>query len=144
MWLYQNKPFTEDDIGNAFGFVYIITNLLSNRKYIGKKFFTKSGRKQVKGKKKKIRVKSDWVNYWGSNKTLQEEVKNAETEHFKREILHLCNTKSECAYLETMEIFKHDAIISDEYYNDWVSCKIRKEHLRSSSYLWKDTNTYNN
>jgi hypothetical protein len=67
-WLYQGREFTEEDIGDAYGYVYRITNSTTNRKYIGKKFFSKAGYKQVKGKRKKIRKPSDWLTYWGSNK----------------------------------------------------------------------------
>ena len=76
MWLYKGEEFTEDLIGNSFGFVYLITNLLNGRKYLGKKLFTKASRKQTKGKIKKIRVTSDWKNYWSSSDTLKEDVKN--------------------------------------------------------------------
>ena len=37
MWYYNNKEFT--DIGNYIGFVYLITNLKTDRKYVGKKKF---------------------------------------------------------------------------------------------------------
>ena len=63
-WLYQGREFTEEDIGDAYGYVYRITNSTTNRKYIGKKFFSKAGYKQVKGKRKKIRKPSDWLTYW--------------------------------------------------------------------------------
>lgn len=36
-WRYENKEFTEDDIGDAFGFVYLIKNKTDGRIYIGKK-----------------------------------------------------------------------------------------------------------
>lgn len=129
MWLYKDKEFIDDDIGEHMGFVYIITNLTNNKKYIGKKFFTKSKIKQVKGKKKRSRIKSDWQKYYGSNSKLLEEIKICGTDIFKREILYLCNTKSECAYFESKEIFIQNALISDEYYNEWISCRIRKAHL---------------
>ncbi len=129
MWFYKNREFTEDDIGEAFGFVYLITNLTNNRKYIGKKFFSKAGRKQTKGKVKKIRVKSDWESYYGSNKELQEEVKQLGSENYRREILHLCYSKSECSYRETYEIFVRGVLLSEDYYNSWVSCKIHKAHV---------------
>lgn len=129
MWIYKNQEFTDDYIDGHIGFVYLITNVTNNKKYIGKKFFTKASTKQIKGKKKKCRVKSDWINYYGSNIKLKEEIKLLGEENYIREILHLCNTKSECAYFETKEIFVQDALISDDYYNEWVSCKIRKAHL---------------
>lgn len=129
MWFYKDKEFTENDIGEAFGFIYIITNLTNNRKYIGKKFFSKSGRKQTKGKVKKIRVKSDWESYYGSNKELQEEVERLGASNFHREILYLCYSKSECSYRETEEIFRRGALLTEDYYNSWVTCKIHKAHV---------------
>lgn len=131
MWFYYNtaEQFTEEKIGEAFGFVYLITHIPTGKKYIGKKFFTKSKTKQVKGKKKRSRVKSDWENYWGSNKVLQEEVKANGTDQYTREILHLCKSRSECSYWETWEIFTRHSLRSESYYNEWVSCRIRKDHL---------------
>ena len=130
-WFFLNTTdeFTEEHIGEAFGFVYMITHLKTGRKYIGKKFFTKSKTKQVKGKKKRSRVSSDWMSYWGSNKKLQEEVKENGKDQYVREILHLCKTRSECSYWETWEIFSRHALMRDSYYNEWVSCRIRKDHL---------------
>ena len=131
-WYFHNTPqeFTEEDIQDNFGFVYLITHNPTGRKYIGKKFFTKAATRQVKGKRKKIRKSSDWEMYWGSNKKLQEEVKENGSENYTREILHLCKTRSECAYWETFEIFSRHALLNDGYYNEWVSCKIRKDHLK--------------
>lgn len=137
-WTYKGKEFTEEQIGEYFGIVYLITNLKNGRKYVGKKFFTMASRKQVNGKKKKVRVKSNWENYWGSNKVIKEDVEKTGTQHFTREILHLCKTKSELSYWETYEIFVREALRSHEYYNDWVSCRIRKVNLISKP----DTITY--
>jgi hypothetical protein len=130
MWYFHNTPqeFTPEDAEGYFGFVYLITHTPSGRRYVGKKFFTKSKTKQVKGKKKKIRVQSDWLDYYGSNAQLAEEVKGKEHE-YEREILHLCKTRSECAYWETWEIFSRHALLNPSYYNQWVSCKIRKANL---------------
>ena len=130
-WYFHNTPteFTEDDIGEAFGFVYIITHIKTGQKYIGKKFFTKAKTKQVKGKKKRSRVKSDWQDYWGSNKKLQEDVKKNGPDAYTREILHLCKSRSECSYWESFEIFSRHALLLETYYNEWISCRIRKDHL---------------
>ena len=129
MWLYNNKQFIEEDIGDYFGFVYLIENNLNGRKYVGKKFFTRAGTKQIKGKKKKVRLSSGWSNYWSSSKELQEDVKKLGEENFKRTILYLCKSRSECSYRETKEIFIRDALLSENYYNSWVSCKIHKAHV---------------
>ena len=73
-WQYKNTDFTEEQIGDSYGFVYLITNLENNRKYIGKKLFWFSKTKQVKGKKKRIKVPSDWQTYYGSSDELQKDV----------------------------------------------------------------------
>jgi len=128
-WTYKGQIFTEEQIENNFGFVYLITNTTNNRKYVGKKFFTKSGRKQTNGKIKKIRKSSDWEKYWSSSEELKADVKLLGEEKFTREILYLCKTKSECSYKETKEIFMRDALLKEEFYNSWVSCKIHKAHV---------------
>jgi hypothetical protein len=129
-WQYKGQDFKEEDIGDAYGYVYCITNLTNNKKYIGKKFFSKAGYKQVKGKRKKIRKPSDWLTYWGSNKYLCEDVKNLGENNFQREILHLCKTRSECAYLELKEQMVNCVLESEDFYNDWIMVKIRKSNLK--------------
>lgn len=130
-WFYHNTPleFKEEDIGDNVGFVYLITHNKTGRKYIGKKLFTKAGYRQIKGKKKKIRKESDWLTYWGSNEVLKEEVKQNGEEAYTREILYLCKTRSELSYWETFEIFNRHALLSEQYYNSWCSCKIHKSHV---------------
>lgn len=126
-WLFYGSEYIDD--GLSFGFVYMIENTITGRKYIGRKYFSKAGYKQVNGKRKKVRQPSDWQNYYGSNETLKEDVSILGEDKFVRTILHLCKTKSECSYLETKEIFARDALLSPQYYNDWVQCKIRRAHL---------------
>ena len=128
-WFYNGLPFTEEDVGNSYGFVYEIVNLTNNRRYIGKKFFTKAGTRQIKGKKKKVRLSSGWENYWSSSDELKEDVKKLGEDKFTRTILYLCKSRSECSYRETKEIFIRDALLNEDYYNKWVSCKIHKAHV---------------
>ena len=94
MWLYQGKSFTEEMIGDYYGFVYEITNLTNNRKYIGKKLLKRTKTKQVKGRKKRTLVESDWKDYYGSNKELQFDVETIGIHNFKRSILKLCKSKA--------------------------------------------------
>jgi hypothetical protein len=128
-WSYNGQPFKEEDVGNSYGFVYEIVNLTNNRKYISKEFFTKAGTRQIKGKKKKVRLSSGWENYWSSSDELKEDVKKLGDDNFTRTILYLCKSRSECSYRETKEIFIRDALLNDDYYNKWVSCKIHKAHV---------------
>jgi len=130
-WYFHNtsKEFTEDDIQDNVGFVYIISHNKTGKKYIGKKMFTKSKIRQVKGKKKRTRVASEWLKYWGSNLELQEDVRKLGEGEFTREIMHLCKTKSQMTYYETYEIFVRHALLSENYYNAWVMARVRKDHL---------------
>jgi hypothetical protein len=130
MWLYCGEPIDESSLDDFIGFVYIITNLDSGRQYIGKKLLKFKRTKTVKGKKKKILVDSDWKTYWGSNKVLIEEVQSLGEDKYKREIVRLCKSKGELNYFEAKYQFVLGALESDAYYNEWVSCKIHKAHLK--------------
>jgi len=129
-WQYNDTDFIEDQIGDSYGFVYLITNLENNKKYIGKKLFWFSRAKMVKGKRKRVKVPSDWQTYYGSSDKLQKDVILYGQDKFRREILHLCKTKGECSYLEAKEQFANNVMESDEYYNDWIMVRVRKSHIK--------------
>lgn len=132
-WLYNGFEYFLP-IGTThetlMGFVYQVTNMITGKKYIGKKQFFSSKSKQVKGKKKKFKVESDWETYCGSSENLLKDVILHGPENFKREILYLCKTKSEESYWENYEIFTQHVLLNpDKFFNEWTSCKIRRKHL---------------
>lgn len=141
MWHYNNLPFepSEDELSEYVGFVYLITERDTGKKYIGKKFFW-STRKlpPLKGKTRKRTVKkqSDWMDYYGSSEELKLLVEKKGSDVYYREILRLCRTKGECSYYEAKEQFDRDVLLSDDYYNEFIGCKIHSKHIRKSS---KDT-----
>lgn len=128
-WLHDGTEFTSEMIGDSYGFVYLITNEIDQKKYVGKKLFWSSKTKTVKKKKKRFKVESDWADYYGSNKELQEDVERLGEDNFKREILRLCRSKGECSYYEAKLQFEKDVLTSDEYYNSWIMVKVHKNHL---------------
>lgn len=129
VWLFNNEEV--DEIAPFVGFVYLITNLVTGRKYIGKKvaFFQKT--KMKKGKKIKYKEDSDWKTYYGSNDELIADIATHGHKQFRREILKFCRTKGEMTYFETKFIFDRDALLKEEYYNSWVMCRVRSSHLKS-------------
>ena len=134
MWHYKNLEYnpTEDELSEYVGFVYLITELDTGKKYVGKKFFW-STRKlpPLKGQKRKRTVKkqSDWMKYYGSSEQLKLLVEEKGGDAYHREILHLCRTKGECSYLEAKEQFLRDVLLRDDYYNAFIGCKIHAKHL---------------
>lgn len=137
-WLYEDKEFTE--VEDYYGFIYLIENLVNGRKYIGRKYLTKAGYKTVKGKRKKLRVESDWRDYYGSSTSLKEDIDLYGKDNFRRTILRLCKSRGECNYFETKYIFDTDAILDPKYYNSWVSCKIQTSHVKALLFNPKQEN----
>ena len=128
-WLYKGEPYHEP--GEYYGFVYLITNLLSGRQYIGKKFFWSLKRKQVNKKRKSYKVESDWKEYWSSSDELKADVEALGKENFKREIIYLCTSKGTCNYLEAKEQFTRSVLENEEsWYNTWVSVKVNRSHIK--------------
>jgi hypothetical protein len=139
-WLYDGREFSEEDIGDAFGFVYRITNTTNGKDYIGKKFFTKSKTKVIKGRRKRSRISSDWIQYYSSSEELNSDVKLLGEENFRREILRLCYSRSECTYYEAKYQFAEDVLLRDDSYCKWISAKIRRSpQLKGTRHEHDDT-----
>ena len=136
-WTYRgsvwNPPidFTPKDY---YGFVYKITNRATGKKYIGKKFFWRAKTLPItktRKRRKKLKVESDWREYFGSNKHLQNDIIQMGVDCFYRQILHLCKTKGECGYLEAKEQFENDVLLREDFYNGIISCRIGSQSVKN-------------
>lgn len=133
MWLYNGKEIGDDEIEGYASFVYIITNLETGKKYIGKKIFKSIRKQKVKGKtrRKKVTKDSDWKSYFGSNKLLQEDVERLGQDRFRRDIVKLCKTRGTASYWEAKLQMEYAVLEKpDEFYNDWIMCKVHRTHIK--------------
>ena len=137
MWLYNNEQIIELP-EDCVGFVYLITNLTSNRKYVGKKLakFSKTTYKTVtlkngtkKKKKIKSKIDSDWLDYYGSSIELNKDVELLGKDNFRREILFFCKSKAECSYIEAREQFTRRVLETTDYYNGQISVRVHGSHI---------------
>jgi hypothetical protein len=130
-WLYEGQELNEIPEG-YIAFVYLITNKIDNKKYIGKKLFYFSKSKTVKGKKKKFKEESDWKTYWSSSDDLKADVSKLGEENFTREILHLCRNKGESTYLEAKQQFLNEVLENpDKWYNRNIMARVHASHVKN-------------
>lgn len=85
---------------SIYGYVYITTNLINNKKYIG----------QHKGNELD-------KNYFGSGALIQKAIKKYGKSNFKCELLDIAHSQSELNEKEIYWIKHFDAVDSDDYYN---------------------------
>lgn len=136
-WLHDNLPITALP-ADCVGFVYLITNMMDGKRYIGKKLakFSKTSYKMVtlkNGTKKrkaiKSKVDSDWLEYYGSSEALNKDIERHGRGWFRREILYFCTSKAQCSYLEAKEQFARNVLESDRYYNNQISVRVHGSHI---------------
>jgi hypothetical protein len=136
MWYYNDEPY-EAAYAEYQGFVYCITELDTGKKYIGKKFFWKPKTLPVnKTRKRKVKTitESDWKKYYGSSKEVKLLVETKGVDNFRRDILKLCSTKGECSYWEAKLQFQYDVLLDNQYYNEFIGCKIHSSHIKGLHY----------
>jgi hypothetical protein len=131
-WIYKKQP-VEQLPEDCVGFVYVITNTVSGRMYVGKKLarfkttrYKMHTQKNGKKVRKKIRgaVASDWQDYYGSSDQLNRDVESIGRDRFRREILYYCRSKAECNYIEAREQFARKVLESDQYYNGHIRVRV--------------------
>ena len=132
-WIYHDRPFSSDDIGDFYGFVYNITNLTNQRQYIGRKYFW--SHRKPPGKKRRVKKESDWKKYYGSCPELKEEIERLGRQNFSRTILSLHKTGGKTNYEETRQLFTNNVLTESldngipKYYNSNILSRyFRKDY----------------
>ena len=136
-WLYQGTAFTSDDIGNKFGYVYLIVNRTTGKKYIGRKYFTQC--RKPRGGKRRVSSESDWKKYYGSSEELKGDRKLLGDNLFKREIISLHKTLGKVNYEETRQLFINNVLTESmngepAYYNSNILGRyMRKDYYETGT-----------
>jgi hypothetical protein len=141
-WLYEYVPLQDDFTTNDYGFIYKITNLETNKFYIGKKSFVHNKKKKLTKKEiaeqtgpgrrsttKVEQVDSGWRNYWGSSKELLADVKLLGKDKFEREIIRFCPTKKQLTYYEVCYQISYLVLFTDSYNDNILGKFFRKDFV---------------
>jgi hypothetical protein len=126
-WLYKGQQIEHVPEG-TFGFIYLITNLLNNKKYVGRKYVSSTRKKPLTAKQKregkkrqtKVTTESDWRDYMGSSKTLLEDIAKYGKDNFRFEILIFAETKGQTNFLEETAHHKMNVLLDPNFYNDSI------------------------
>ncbi len=133
MWYFKDAEFKSEDIGDAVGFVYLITHIASGRKYIGKRgFYSTITKPLLKNQKRrrKITTENKWDECTGSNDELNTIISQEGLQSVRKEILHLCKSKGVMSFLELKEQVERNVLLDDLYFNQFIGCRIHAKHLR--------------
>lgn len=126
--IYSGIP-NNDYVNNQLGFIYIITNTINNKKYIGKKQMrTIKKRPPLKGKKNRRceQIETDWKSYTSSSNDVNSDIIKYGKDKFKFQIIQFCNSKWELAYHEARLQFELNVLLKEDYYNGIINLRIPK------------------
>lgn len=129
-WYYENEILESDHITDYVGMVYLLENTTNGKLYVGKKFFWTTKTRSIKGKRKKVKVESDWKKYYGSCTSLHKDIEIIGFDKIHRTVLHLCRSKTQCSYYELKEQVDRNVLLSEGYYNEFIGCKVNGKHLK--------------
>jgi hypothetical protein len=109
-WLYKGKEFNEQPPRDIVGFIYMITEIDTGLVYVGQKTFwskrskpalkgrtkkEKERRAKLKGNRRRMVIPSNWKTYNSSSHSELPDKIPANPSNYKKEILILCNSKTE-------------------------------------------------
>ena len=135
VWLYEGKPYDpefEEIPPEYVGFVYRITDTETGEKYIGQKRFRRTKTLPItktRKRRKKTLVESDWRVYYSSSTIIKQAVTEGLSDRYLREILQFGYSKGDLSYLETKLQFDLGVLLSDDYLNGIINCRISKSHV---------------
>lgn len=146
-WVYAGVEFDPESVTREMiGFVYVIKNLISGRRYVGKKmFWQKRTLPPLKGKKRK-RVKyvhSNWQKYTGSCDELNADIESLGLDNFSREIISIHANKTELNYAELQYQILHNVLDAKDEAGNRIWYNANVERIFYPSEIHGDQRTLN-
>lgn len=143
-WVYEGKEITciEDFPSNVIGFIYKLTDTITNKYYFGRKILQFSKKRKI-GKKEKLLMKgkgrkptfertkkeSDWKDYLGSCEYFNELRDQGKENIIKREIVQFCYSKKHLTYCELKWLFNHNVLEDELSVNENIQGKFFRKDL---------------
>ncbi len=120
-----------ESIDKYAGFVYLITNTVTDQKYIGRKYFWRDLRVKKKGKSRRVRKikESEWKEYKSSSQDVLADIAKYGEDKFRFQILSVWETRARVNEQEIAEQFARDVLHKKmpngeyEYYNKSILSK---------------------
>lgn len=119
----------DEFIAQQYGFIYLITNTVTNKMYIGKKQMkTIKKRPPLKGRKNKRceEIETDWRTYSSSSNDVNGDIEKYGKDKFKFQIIMFCTSKWELAYHEARLQFEYKVLLREDFYNGIINLRIPK------------------
>ena len=140
-WQLNGIEFTEDMIGDNYGFIYSISVQDSKGKithYIGKKAFshkkkTKLSTRARKGTRKRVAISkkdSGWQSYNGSCKPLLDAIRVGKVRIISKQVLKLCTDKQSLNYWEVDYLCEHKVLFNDLFWNGNILARYFKGKIK--------------
>lgn len=135
-WMFKGKVFQSEDINNAHGMVYLIEEISTGKVYIGQKQLWTKKTKTINKKKKKIKVDSDWKDYWSSSSYIKEKVEREGHSDFKRYVLLLCISTGQLNYME-MKLQMDMRVLEQShlFLNGFIGGRISTSHIKNDQIM---------
>lgn len=132
MWLYQGKEIQsiEDMPEGTIGFIYLLENARTGKKYIGKKALYSERRKALTKKEKElpenkrrkwkyVKTEANWKDYNSSSKEVLEDIESGEV--FFKNIIAFASSKTQLTYLEVKLQFVNEVLETEDWYNNNIN-----------------------
>lgn len=115
-YVLSDTKIEDYELVGSYGFIYITTNMVNGKRYIGQK-----------------KLDKNWKNYLGSGYHLMNAIKYYGKENFSREIVDIASSEAELNIKEEKWIKNYNAVSDDNFYNMIEGGNVQESLKRKNS-----------